>query len=206
MDFKRIYKSPITYLQHVFLTGLIFLLPITITLSLMSFFFNLIKSWLIPIKNLQIPLIETIPHHEILILIGFIFCIGLIIKAFIFNPLIVILEKILAKIPLIKTIYNGTKQLIHAFTAHDEASFKRVVIIEFPRAGIYSLGFLTKEIPSQISEKHLFGIYVPHTPNPATGSFIMLSADQFTETTLTRQEATALVISGGILQPNRFKH
>jgi len=204
MQIKNLYHSPGAYLQHLFGTGLIFLIPIIITYAFFSFFFNMIKSLLLPIKNLHIPLVENIPHHEIFILIIFIFIIGILVKAFIFKPIIHMFEDFFARIPLIKTIYLATKQLTHAFTAHDQASFKKVVIIEFPRQGMYSIGFLTKEIPTQISSKQLFGIYVPHTPNPATGSFVMLPADAFTETDLTRQEATALVISGGILQPTRF--
>ncbi|HSW75621.1 MAG TPA: DUF502 domain-containing protein, partial [Candidatus Saccharimonadales bacterium] len=131
--------------------------------------------------------------------------IGILVKAFIFKPIIHLVEDFLARVPLVKTIYLGTKQLTHAFTAHDQVSFKKVVIIEFPRAGMYSIGFVTKEIPEQISEKKLFGIYIPHTPNPATGSFVMLPADAFIETDLTRQEATALIISGGIIQPGRYQ-
>ncbi len=205
MELKDFYQKPLAYLQHIFITGLIFLLPVTITFVLLRFFFGLIKGWLIPIKNLHFPLVQNIPHHEIFILLAFVFVIGLLIKTFILNPLIHVMEAFFSKIPLVKTIYQGTKQLIHAFTAHDQASFKKVVIIEFPRQGMYSIGFLTKEVPSEISNLKLFGIYVPHTPNPATGSFVMLPATQFTETDLTRQEATALVISGGILQPHRFK-
>lgn len=205
MEFKTFYEKPIAYIKHIFITGLIFLLPVTITFVLLRFFFGLIKGWLIPIRNINFPLVENVPHHEILILFIFVFVMGLLIKMLILNPLIHLMESFFSRIPLVKTIYHATKQLVHAFTAHDQASFKKVVIIEFPRQGMYSIGFLTKEIPSEISDLKLYGIYVPHTPNPATGSFVMLPASQFTETDLTRQEATALVISGGILQPNRFK-
>ena len=205
MEFKDFYQKPLAYMQHIFMTGLIFLLPVTITFVLLRFCFGLIKGWLNPIRNLHFPFFEQIPHHEIFILIVFVFIMGILIKTFILNPLVHMMEAFFSRIPLVKTIYHATKQLIHAFTAHDQASFKKVVIIEFPRQDMYSIGFLTKEIPSEISDLKLYGIYVPHTPNPATGSFIMLPASQFVETDLTRQEATALVISGGILQPNRFK-
>jgi uncharacterized membrane protein len=205
MEFKIFYEKPIAYIKHIFITGLIFLLPVTITFVLLRFFFALIKGWLVPIRNIDFPFIENVPHHEIVILLMFVFVIGILIKMLILNPIIHIMERFFSKIPLVKTIYHATKQLVHAFTAHDEASFKKVVIIEFPRQGMYSIGFLTKEVPSEISDLKLYGIYVPHTPNPATGSFVMLPASQFTQTDLTRQEATALVISGGILQPNRFK-
>lgn len=205
MQFQDIYKKPLAYLQHLFITGFIFLLPLAITFSLFSFFFGVIKRWLIPIRKLHIPLLEMIPQHEILLLIFFIFIIGITLKAFFADPLIQIVEELINKVPVVRTVYLGTKKLTHAFTGHDQASFKKVVIVEYPRQGIYSLGFLTKEIPPEITTKNLIGVYIPHTPNPASGNFIMVPKDSIFETDLTRHEATGLIISGGIVQPNRFE-
>ena len=204
MELKDLYTRPLTYLQHLFITGFIFLLPLTITFALFSFFFGVIKKWLIPIRAIHFPIIELIPHHEILVLILFIFLIGVILKAFFLKPFIQIFEELLSKIPFIRTVYMGTKQLVHAFTSHDQASFKKVVIVEYPRQGIYSLGFLTKDIPQEMTTKDLCGVYIPHTPNPASGNFIMIPKDAIIHTDLTRHEATALIISGGIVQPNRY--
>ena len=204
MDFKIFYHAQVARLQEMFKTGLIFLLPVFISWGLFSFVFHLLESFLTPIKNLHIPIIDSIPYHEIILLALFILATGLLIKTFILTPFITLAEVIFDKIPLISTIYEATKKLIHAFTAHDHASFKEVVIVEFPRPGIYSIGFVTKEIPQEISPLKLYGIYIPHTPNPATGNFIMIPENQMTKTCLTRQEATALIMSGGILQPTRF--
>lgn len=204
MEFKDLYHRPLVYFQHLFVTGFIFLLPITITFSLFSFFFSVITKWLKPIRAIHFPIIENIPHHEIIILILFIFIIGIILKAFFLKPLIQAFDGIISKIPFVRTVYIGTKQLVHAFTSHDQASFKKVVIVQYPRQGIYSIGFLTKDIPAEISQKNLCGVYIPHTPNPASGNFVMFEKEQIIETDLTRHEATALIISGGIVQPNRF--
>lgn len=204
MEFKDLYNKPISYLQHLFATGFVFLLPITITFSLFNFFFNVIIKWLKPIKKLNIPFLNIIPHYEILILIVFIFLMGVVLKAFFAKPLIQVFEEALNRIPFVRTIYMGTQKLVHAFTGHDQASFKKVVIVEYPRQGIYSIGFLTKDIPHEISIKDLVGVYIPHTPNPASGNFIMVPKNSIFETDLTRHEATALVISGGIVQPNRY--
>ncbi len=205
MELKDLFNRPLAYIQHLFATGFLFLLPIALTFSLFSFFFNLIKKWLGPIKQLNIPLINTIPHYEIILFILFIFIIGILIKAFILKPLIIVIEESLSKIPMIRTVYKGIKQLVHAFSSHDEKGFKKVVLVQYPRAGAYSIGFLTKDIPLEVSKHNLVGVYVPHTPNPATGNFIMVRANEIEETDLTRQEATALVISGGIVQPVRPK-
>ncbi|MBI2345202.1 DUF502 domain-containing protein [Candidatus Dependentiae bacterium] len=205
MEFKDLFQKPLEYIQHLFITGLLFLLPITITFSIFHFFLNVIKRMLVPIRNFNIPIISKIPHYEILLLILFIFIIGILIKAFILKPIIHILEESLSKIPMINTVYKGIKQLVYAFSSHDQTSFKKVVIIEYPRQGIYSIGFLTKQIPAEVTNHNLVGVYIPHTPNPASGNFIMISSENIQEINLTRQEATALIISGGIVQPNRFK-
>lgn len=194
-------------IRKIFLQGLVFLLPIAVTFGLFKFFFNMIKGWLGPIRSLHIPILESIPQHEIFLIIAFILFIGMLLRVFILLPLIQVIEDIFSRIPLISTVYSGVKQLVHAFTAQDELSFKKIVIVEFPLKGIYSLGFLTSQVPHQISpetNKTYVNIYIPTTPNPTTGFFVMVPEGEYKETDLTRQEATALIISGGILQPERY--
>lgn len=195
-------------LRHLFVKGLLFLLPIAITFSLFSFCMNLIRSWLIPLKKLHIPMLEIIPYYEILIVILFVVAVGIFLQAFILKPFIKLIEDVFAKIPLLSTIYFGAKQLIGAFSGQDKTSFKEVVYLEFPREGVYSIGFLTSEVPEAIAPnatKTYYNVYVPTTPNPTTGFFVVLSKDQFSHANLTRQEAITLIISGGILQPERHK-
>lgn len=203
----NIFKATAKYIKTLFINGLIFLLPITITFALFSFFFNLVKSWLVPLRKLNMPILEAIPHHEILLIILFILIIGMLLRFFILKPLIEFLEEILERLPLIRTVYGGVKQLVHAFSSQDQLSFKKIVIVEFPLKGIYSVGFLTSQVPHQIApktDKIYVNIYIPTTPNPTTGFFVMVPEGEYMETDLTRQEATALIISGGILQPERY--
>ena len=139
--------------------------------------------------------------------ICFIFLIGIILKIFILQPLLHFIEKLFKKIPLIRTIYTGIKQLINALAAKDQSNFKRVVLIEFPRPEIFSLGFLTSQVPQETSPNKAityFNVYIPHTPNPTTGYFVMVPKEQIIEVALTQQEAMSLIISGGILQPERY--
>ncbi len=205
MEIKDLFQRPLEYLKHLFVTGLLFLLPIALTFSLFNFFLNVIKTMLVPIKNINIPIINQIPNYEILLLIAFIFIIGILIKAFILKPIVHVVDESVSRIPMINSVYKGIQQLVYAISSHDQTSFKKVVVVQYPRQGIYSIGFLTKDIPSEISKDNLVGVYIPHTPNPASGNFIMISSQDIQEINLTRQEATALIISGGIVQPNRFK-
>ncbi len=201
---ENIYKK----IRQIFLKGLLFLLPIAITFSLCSFSINLIRSWLVPLRQLHLPLLEMIPYYEILVVGAFILAVGAFLQAFVLKPFIKLIEDIFSKIPLLSTIYFGAKQLIEAFSGNNKTSFKDVVYVEFPRPGIYSIGFLTSQAPTEIApdtNKIYYNVYIPTTPNPTTGFFIVLAKDQFHHANLTRQEAITLIISGGILQPERYK-
>lgn len=197
-----------SYLRDLFLKGLLFLLPIAITFSLFHFCINLIVSWLVPLRKLHLPFLEIIPYYEIIVVGIFIIAVGAFLQAFILKPLIKLMEDIFSQVPLLSTVYFGAKQLIEAFSGQNKTSFKDVVYVEFPRPGIYSIGFLTSKVPTDIApnkDKQYYNIYIPTTPNPTTGFFIVLSQDQFHHASLTRQEAITLIISGGILQPDRYK-
>lgn len=194
-------------LKQLFFSGLFFLLPIAITFVLFNFFFKLITSWLNPIRQLNIPFLNQIPFYEVILVALFIIITGIMLKFFILRPFLNLIEDIFKRIPLIRTIYFGAKQLVMAFTSQDQLSFKSVILVEFPLKGVYSVGFLTSEVPKEMNptkEVTHFNVYIPTTPNPTTGYFVMIPKNKIIETDLTRQEATSLIISGGILQPERY--
>jgi uncharacterized membrane protein len=194
-------------IKQLFMNGLIFLLPIAITFSLFNFLFTLVTGWLNPIRQLNIPFVSQIPYYEILLVIVFVLMIGITLKTFILKPFLHFIEDVFKRIPLIRTIYTGVKQLIIALTAKDQLSFKRVVLVEFPRPGIFSVAFLTSQVPQETSPNRsitYFNVYIPTTPNPTTGYFVMVPQDEIIEVDLTQPEAISLIISGGILQPERY--
>jgi len=208
VNIKTLFIKAYKHVRRIFLKGFLFLLPIAITFSLFSFSINLIRSWLVPLRQLHLPMLEVIPFYEILVVAIFILAVGIFLQAFILKPFIKFIEDIFSQIPLLSTVYFGAKQLISAFSGQNKTSFKDVVYVEFPRSGIYSIGFLTSEVPVEIAPNDkttYYNIYIPTTPNPTTGFFIILSKDQFHHANLTRQEAITLIISGGILQPERYK-
>ena len=136
-----------------------------------------------------------------------ILAIGVVIRALFLKRFVLQFEEILFKVPLVRPIYSGIKQLIHAFSIQDKITFKKVILVEFPRPGLYSLGFLTSELPSSIAptpNEKFYNIFIPTTPNPTSGFFVILSEKEFKEVDLTRQEAMAMIISGGIIQPERL--
>lgn len=204
------YKKILHGIWTIFLNGLFTLLPLTLTIALFKFTFKLLKGWLQPVERLiERTFLIDIPHSEILIVLLFIFLVGLILHFFFLKQLIHGAEELLFRIPLVRPVYSGIKQLVAAFNVkEDKLTIKRVVLVEFPRNGIYSVGFLTGELPTELAptQQHkLFNVFIPTTPNPTTGFYIMVPENQLIEVDLTRQEGMSLIISGGIILPDRFK-
>jgi len=202
-------KKTVNAFWNVFIDGFFTLLPLCLTIGIFSFSFSLLKSLLSPLQGLGIPYLDVIPHHEFLVVLTIIILAGLFLKSFVLRSMLDFFEILFSKIPLVRPIYLSIKQLVEAFSPSDNPTFKKIVLVEFPRKGIYSIGFLTSEFSSQLTpaNKHetYYSIFVPMTPNPTNGFFIAITADDFTEIDLTTQEAMALVMSGGIIQPERLK-
>lgn len=197
-----------------FLTGVFVLLPITLTIALLTFSFRMLVKWLEPLKKItdSTPFLDLIPHPEIILAFLIIVIAGIIYNVFLIRTFIHAIEALVVKIPIIRPVYSGFKQLVSAFSLQDKITFKQVVVVEFPRNGIYSIGFLTSEFDEtlmanvdEFSSKKLFNVFIPTTPNPTTGFFVIVSQDQLKTVNITRQEAMAMIISGGIIQPNQEK-
>lgn len=206
---RRSCKKIIDLLWQTFIDGFFTLLPLCATIGIFSFSFGLLKRLLSPLQELNIPYIDTVPHSEFLLVIVFIFLAGIFLKTFILRSLLAYLEILMARIPLVRPIYLNIKQLVDAFTPSDNPTFKKIMLVEFPRKGMYSIGFLTSEFPTQITpgdiQEQLYSLFIPMTPNPTNGFFIALPLSECHEVQITTQEAMTLVMSGGIIQPDRFK-
>lgn len=208
---RRFFSFIFEQIWSLFINGLLTLLPITMTIALFSFTFRLIKTGLAPLQQFQskIPYLKEIPHAEIIIAFAIIFIAGLIFKSFIMRSMLNLFETFVEKVPLVRPVYSGLKQLVSAFSPNDKLSFKQVVLVEFPRPGVYSIGFQTTELAKELSPDpdHVFyNVFIPTTPNPTTGYLAVVKKSDFKPLNLTTQEAMALIISAGIVQPPRYPH
>ncbi|MGB8367064.1 MAG: DUF502 domain-containing protein [Candidatus Babeliales bacterium] len=206
---KSFFEQIIFYLRKFFLNGLIAVLPLTLTVALFNVSFRLIANWLTPLTAFtQDTLLRYVPYSEIILAIILVCFIGTLYNFFVLRSLINFIERLASQIPLVRTVYSGIRQLVRAFSlSEDEIAFKKVVLVEFPREGIYSLGFLTSELQPEIApnpKKKFFNVFIPTAPNPTSGYFVIASEDDFIIVDLTRQEAMGMIISGGIIQPERF--
>ncbi len=219
-QFRNTLTIFIDFLWAVFLNGLLTILPIVLTVALFNIVLKVLTGWLEPIRrglvavSNKVPaskpiiyfLFNKIPYFEVIIALLIIVIIGIIVRVFILRTLWHAIEHFFLKIPIMRTVYSGMKQMITAFDPQNE-SFQKVVIVEFPRVGMYSIGFLAGEIAPELapnSQRIFCSVYIPTTPNPTTGFYLMVPQQDITITDLSRQEATAMIISGGIIQPARF--
>ncbi len=108
------------------------------------------------------------------------------------------------KIPLVRSLYSGAKQIIEAVTNSQVDTFSKVVMIEYPRKGLYSLGFITCEAKGEIqknTDDFVINVFVPTTPNPTSGMLVFVSKKDVIPLSMTVEEGIKLVVSGGIVTP-----
>src|SRR5579863_1097172 len=135
---KNIITSFFHKIWTLFLSGLFALLPMTLTIAIFTLTFRLVSSWLEPLKQLNLPFLGTTPYSEFILAILIIFIAGMLYNMFILRPIVHAIENLLFRVPLIKPVYSGIKQLVEAFSMQDKGSFNRIVMVEFPRSGIFS--------------------------------------------------------------------
>ena len=196
---KRKKISFIARLRNYFITGIVVLVPIGITLYLTTFFIS-ISSNLIPQginPNSYLPF--AIPGLEILLSVIFITLVGGLSLSFIGKKFLQLFNDLLKKIPILRTIYSAIGQMTETF-APKKGSKKSVVLIQYPRKGTWAVGFATKENKGEISKKtntELVNVFVPTTPNPTSGFLLMFPKSEIVYLDMTFEEASKFIVSAG---------
>ena len=193
------------------LTGLLLILPVYVTYFVVKFLFSFVGGTLSPLikKIFQfygVVLPKTSVDEFIITFFGLIltfislYFIGIFAANFVGKAIINYFENLLTKTPVIRNIYSSVKQIIHAVTLPGKQAFKRVVFVDFPKAGTKSIGFVTGA--TQYNNEHKFiSVFIPTTPNPTTGFLIFTTEDAVVDTNLTVEEAFKALFSGGVLSP-----
>ena len=191
-------------IRNNFIAGVVVLIPIGITIYFTLFIVS-ISSKIIPKEinpNHYLP--YDIPGVEIIIAVALITLIGWLSLSFIGKKLLNLLNKILKRIPILRTIYSAIVQMTETFTKGDEKK-KSVVLVEYPRKGSWAVGFATKENSGEIAnrlKKNLVNVFVPTTPNPTSGFLLMFPKEDVIYLDLTFEEASKFIVSAGTSNPN----
>ena len=200
---KRKSISIVAKLRNYFITGIVVLVPIGITLYLTKFFIR-ISSKLIPAEinpNNYLPIL--IPGLEIVLAIIFITLIGYLSLSFIGKKILQLFNDLLKKIPILRTIYSAIGQMAETL-APKRKSKKSVVLVEYPRKGSWAVGFATKDNKGEISKKtnqKLVNVFVPTTPNPTSGFLLMFPKEDIIYLDMNFEEASKFIVSAGTSNP-----
>ena len=200
---KRKKSRILPRLRNYFITGIVVLVPIGITLYLTKFLIS-VSSNLIPKEinpNNYLPF--SIPGLEIILSVIFITFIGGLSLSFIGKRVLKLINDLLKKIPFLRTIYSAITQMTETF-ANKKGKKKSVVLVQYPSKGIWAVGFATKDNKGEISKKtndNLVNVFVPTTPNPTSGFLLMFPKKEIIYLDMNFEEASKFIVSAGTSNP-----
>ena len=192
-------KSLTLILRNYFITGVVVLVPIGFTLYLTKFIVG-ISSKIIPQNinpNNYLP--YAIPGIEILISVVFITIVGGLSLSFLGKRILKLIDDLFKRIPFLRTIYSAILQMTESFSNKDNDK-KSVVLVEYPRKGVWAVGFATKENKTEMAKKtnqELINVFVPTTPNPTSGFLLMFPINEVIHLNMSFEEASKFIVSAG---------
>ncbi len=208
-------------IKNHFFSGLLLLAPFFITVIVINYLVHLVDHFVVnPVMNVIFVLLPFGLDAEFKVLLTklviafFVVCFVVILgwagNKFFFKKMFSMFEQFLTGIPVFSKIYMALRDIAEAFFGDKTGVFKRVVYVEYPRKGVYALGFVTQEKPWDISDKtgkEIINVFLPHPPNPTTGYFIFAPKEEIMDAGITVEEGIRLVISAGAAVPlnNRKK-
>ena len=205
-----------TSYKRTFLTGLVVLTPVLVTIWVVKFVLAQISGTLNPMVLKALRLIgsgawlETAwvnfvsPIISIMLAVMMIYFLGTLAGNVLGRQLIQWLEKLLMQIPVVRGIYSATRQFLETFSGDKTKAFNKVVLFEYPRKGLWTMGLLTGETKGEVRERSgqdMVSVFVPTTPNPTSGWLIFVPINDIQELDMSVDDAFKMIISGGVLTP-----
>ncbi len=193
-------------LRNYFISGLLFWIPLGLSVLVIKFFVNLLDG-IIPEQYQSKILLGwdiDLPGSGMVLVIVITLITGMLVSNLVGQKCLKLWEKILNKIPGFRSIYSAIKQLSSTVLSSSNESFKKAVLVEYPRKGMWTIAFQTGNYQGEVSEiigEEIINIYVPTTPNPTSGFFIMLPKTDVVELTMSVDAAFKLIISTGVVAP-----
>jgi|SaaInlV_100m_DNA_6_1039743.scaffolds.fasta_scaffold00100_20 uncharacterized membrane protein len=185
------------HMKRTIFAGLLSVVPLVLTISILRFLFNFLDGITAPLlKSIEV----NIPGLGLLLTLILIYILGLIVTNVVGKRLFSWGEKIVTSIPLIKPIYSTIKQITGAFSGASVKSFREVIFIQYPRKGLWTLAFVTNDSKAEDGSE-FYHLFVPTTPNPTSGVYIILPKKDTIESDMTVEDGLKSIISGGVLAP-----
>lgn len=199
----------VRWIRNRFFTGVIIALPVIATVMGVSWIVqkidnNVLK--LLPgVINPKTYLGFDIPGLGLIISIVLLFLLGVIASNFIGNSVIKAGERLLARVPVVAPVYNALKQIVTTVAQQKDRAFRDVCLLEYPRKGLYAVGFVTADLSGAPAEKLPHGyvcVFVPTTPNPTSGFLLFVKETDIQVLDMTPEEGAKMIISGGMVSSN----
>ena len=209
---QAVQKGPMVRLRSWFFTGLLVTAPVLLTIYITWLFIDIIDgqveammpSGLRDYIYVNAPIIGKIPGVGLLIGVIVITVIGAIAAGFLGRWLIGLGERLLNRMPVVRSIYGASKQILETVLSTQSDAFREVVLVEYPRKGLWVLGFVTGatkgEVKDMMSEQTV-NVFIPTTPNPTSGFLLFCPNKDITYLDMSVEDAVKLVVSGGIVTP-----
>lgn len=197
-------------LRNYFLAGLIVVLPSVVSfyvlLSLFRYFDNLFSHLIVKIPTIG-PTLAIVPGIGLMATMLSIIGIGMFAANMVGRRVVLFWDRFFLRMPVVRSIYNAVKQIVDAFMASGSSAFQRVVLVEYPRRGLYAIGFLTGHMSGEALARpdNLLAVFIPTTPNPTSGMLVMVPLEDVTHLEMTVDEGLKLIVSGGVFNPSRPK-
>ena len=197
-------------LRNYFISGLLFWIPLALSVIVIKFFLELIDN-LVPQKYLPEALFNldtTIPGSGIILVLLIILITGVMVTNILGRKLVALWEKVLNKIPGFRNVYNVLKKVSDTVFNTSTESFRKAFLIQYPSKGIWVIAFQSGDYRGEATSiigEEIMNLFVPTTPNPTSGFFVMMAKKDAFELDMSVEEAFKLVISAGVVTPNSVK-
>lgn len=205
---RRPFTSGLRHLERRMVAGLLVFLPVLVTYFVFKFFYDVLVSLLEPfVRWLNIPEMGGFDWTDlagVAAVLVVIYIVGLLISWAVAKFLINQIHNLIGRIPVIGAVYNTTRVGIDFLSDTQEQQYRGVVLIEFPRLGVMSIGLITSNLGKLDGVEEYLSIYVPTTPVPSSGYLVVVASSKVTPTDITVDEAMRIIISGGILAGSVF--
>jgi len=195
------------HIKRYLITGVLVITPIWGTYLIFKTFLTSMENLLGDYARSHFPEFY-IPGFGIIALLMFIFLIGLLTANFVGKKLLDLWERLLKKVPVVSSIYSALKQIVDSFSMQGSGNFSRVVLIEYPRKGVHTIGFVTGTSKGEVQDKtkgKVLNVFVPTTPNPTAGFLLLVPEADIIPLDMKVEDGMKMIISCGIITPPEKK-
>jgi uncharacterized membrane protein len=217
-DKQKLHKKIKINIRKNLISGVLIAIPFAVSLLIIQWLFHVMAGFLRPILNNILPKLAeslfTAPVPDIylriavttlsvILLVLLLYFVGVIGQFVLGRRVIALGEKLFMKIPIVRTVFSSTRQVMKSLSLPDRTMFKSVVLVEFPRPGMKAVGFLTGYIADAEGMKFC-KVFIPTTPNPTTGFFEIVPVEEVSQTNISIEDGFKMIISGGVVSPDTF--